>query len=33
MAELFELTTKYELAFWEMAASGESWPGLPEEMV
>ncbi len=31
MSQLFELTTKYELAFWEMAASGESWPGLPEE--
>jgi thiaminase len=27
MAELFELTARYELAFWEMAASGESWPG------
>ncbi len=31
MSQLFELTTKYELAFWEMAAGGESWPGLPEE--
>ena len=28
MAELFELTTKYEVAFWEMAATGEGWPGL-----
>ncbi len=28
MGELFELTAKYELAFWEMAAGGESWPGL-----
>jgi len=28
MAELFELTAKYELAFWEMAASGEGWPGM-----
>ncbi len=28
MAELFELTTKYEIAFWEMAVSGEDWPGL-----
>jgi thiaminase/transcriptional activator TenA len=28
MAELFELTARYELAFWEMAASGEGWPGL-----
>jgi len=28
MAELFELTTKYEIAFWEMAATGEGWPGI-----
>lgn len=28
MAELFEITARYELAFWEMAASGEGWPGL-----
>jgi thiaminase/transcriptional activator TenA len=28
MAELFELTAKYELAFWEMAALGEGWPGM-----
>ncbi len=28
MAELFELTALYELAFWEMAATGEEWPGL-----
>ncbi len=27
MAEYFELTTKYEIAFWEMAATGEEWPG------
>jgi thiaminase len=27
MEELFELTAKYELAFWEMAATGEDWPG------
>ncbi|NIM52268.1 MAG: TenA family transcriptional regulator [Gemmatimonadales bacterium] len=26
MAEYFELTTKYEIAFWEMAATGEGWP-------
>lgn len=26
MAESFELTTKYEIAFWEMAATGEGWP-------
>jgi thiaminase len=28
MAELFELATRYEIAFWEMAASGEGWPGV-----
>jgi len=28
MTDLFELTTKYEVAFWEMAVTGESWPGL-----
>lgn len=28
MAELFELTLNYEIAFWEMAVSGEAWPGL-----
>jgi thiaminase/transcriptional activator TenA len=28
MAELFEFTTKYEIAFWEMAATGEGWPGM-----
>jgi thiaminase/transcriptional activator TenA len=28
MAELFELTAKYELAFWEMAADGPHWPGM-----
>lgn len=31
MAELFELTARYELAFWEMAATGEGWPGLEAE--
>ena len=30
MAELFELTTRYEIAFWEMAITGETWPGIPE---
>ncbi|MGH3029361.1 MAG: TenA family protein [Gaiellaceae bacterium] len=30
MAQLFELTTRYEIAFWEMARVGEAWPGLPE---
>jgi len=28
MAEYFELTTRYEIAFWEMAATGEGWPGV-----
>jgi thiaminase len=31
MAELFELTTRYEIAFWEMAVAGETWPGIPQE--
>jgi thiaminase/transcriptional activator TenA len=26
MAELFELTVRYEIAFWEMAWTGEGWP-------
>ena len=30
MAQLFEVTAKYELAFWEMALTGATWPGLPE---
>jgi thiaminase/transcriptional activator TenA len=29
MAGLFETTTRYEIAFWEMASTGASWPGLP----
>lgn len=29
MAELFELTVRYEVAFWEMAYTGSGWPGLP----
>ena len=28
MAELFETTTKYEIAFWEMALTGGGWPGV-----
>jgi thiaminase len=28
MAELFELTTYYEIAFWQRAIGGETWPGL-----
>lgn len=31
MAGLFELTTRYEVAFWEMAAEGEGWPGIEED--
>lgn len=27
MADLFETTVRYEIAFWEMAATGEGWPG------
>lgn len=30
MAELFRLTTLYEIAFWEMAATADSWPGLQD---
>jgi thiaminase len=29
MAELFETTTRYEIAFWEMAVTGGGWPGVP----
>ena len=28
MAELFETTLRYEIAFWDMAMSGDGWPGL-----
>lgn len=28
MAELFERTVKYEIAFWEMALTGAGWPGV-----
>jgi thiaminase len=31
MAEFFELTVRYEIAFWEMAATGEGWPGGSEK--
>lgn len=31
MAELFETTVRYEIAFWEMAYSASGWPGLEEE--
>lgn len=30
MGHLFELTARYEMAFWEMAYGGAGWPGLPE---
>lgn len=33
MAELFERTTKYEIAFWEMALTGGGWPGTTTEPV
>ena len=29
MEDLFVLTTRYEIAFWEMAHRGPKWPGLP----
>lgn len=32
MVELFELTTRYEIAFWEMAATGAGWPGVGREV-
>ena len=32
MGELFELTTRYEIAFWEMAVRGETWPGIPQAL-
>jgi thiaminase/transcriptional activator TenA len=28
MSDLFETTVKYEIAFWEMAVTGETWPGV-----
>ena len=28
MEEIFELTVKYEISFWEMAYSGSVWPGM-----
>lgn len=30
MSRFFELTTRYEIAFWEMALTGAGWPGVPE---
>ena len=29
MVEAFETTVRYEVAFWEMAMTGEGWPGIP----
>lgn len=29
MVEAFETTVRYEVAFWEMAMTGEEWPGIP----
>jgi len=29
MVEAFETTVRYEVAFWEMAMTGENWPGIP----
>lgn len=28
MEEMFEMTTRYEIAFWEMAHRGPQWPGM-----
>jgi thiaminase len=30
MAETFALTVRYEIAFWQMALTDESWPGLED---
>ena len=30
MEEYFELTARYEVAFWEMAATASGWPGLED---
>jgi thiaminase (transcriptional activator TenA) len=32
MAELYRLTLLYEMAFWEMAAAGEGWPGVDDDL-
>jgi formylaminopyrimidine deformylase / aminopyrimidine aminohydrolase len=32
MAELYRLTLLYEIAFWEMAHSGEGWPGADDDL-
>ncbi len=29
MVVAFETTVRYEVAFWEMAMTGEDWPGIP----
>lgn len=33
MERLFELTLRYEIAFWEMAYTGSGWPGVPDAAV
>lgn len=33
LARRFELTTRYEIAFWELAVQGVRWPGLEEPAV
>jgi thiaminase len=32
MAELYRLSLLYEIAFWEMAAEGEGWPGVHDDL-
>jgi thiaminase (transcriptional activator TenA) len=32
MAELYRLTLLYEIAFWEMASTGEGWPGVDDDL-
>jgi thiaminase len=29
MVDAFETTVRYEVAFFEMAMTGEAWPGIP----
>jgi len=31
MRRMFELTVKYETAFWQMAFDGPDWPGIPND--
>ena len=32
MGELYRLTLLYEIAFWEMAVEGETWPGVEDDL-